>query len=72
MLRAHPHLEQTVDTTHRELQACTRGPGGGLLLVLQGLLVRPVHGALGTLPGQTLGALSAHGCDVLWNGTGEC
>lgn len=57
---AHTHLEQTVDATHRELQACPCGPGCGLLLVA--LLV--THGALGTLSRQSLGSLSRHGCSL--------
>ena len=51
-----PHLEEAVDTAHRELQARPGGAGHGLLLVA--LLV--AHGALGTLARQPLGPLARH------------
>ena len=50
-----PHLEQTVHTTHRELQAGTRGARSGLLLVLRALVdATRGHGALGTLAREAL------------------
>ena len=51
-----PHLEEAVNTAHRELQARPGGAGHGLLLVA--LLI--AHGALGTLARQPLGPLARH------------
>lgn len=49
-------LEETMNTTHWELEAGTRRAGDGLLFVA--LLVS--HGALGTLAGQALCAFACH------------
>ncbi len=64
---AYTHLQQTVDATHGELQACPGRTGCGLLLVA--LLVS--HGTLGTLARQTLGSLSRHGCSLNNRGSEE-
>ena len=55
--RPGSHLEQTVDTSHRELQAGLLRTRRGLTLVTLELVA---HGALGTLAGETLRALARH------------
>lgn len=61
------HLEEAVNTADGELEARARRARDRLLLLA--LLV--THRALGTLPGQPLGAFARHGCCALRRSGGD-
>lgn len=56
--RKRSHLEQSVDTSDRELQASSRGTGDGLLLVLVHTLA--AERTLGTLTREPLSSFTRH------------